>query len=59
MLNFSGRTKELGHKKITVFLQQIEGVRKIGDQILYSGNISGKNFSFPVVLDRKGTFLLE
>ena len=58
VINFSGRTKDLGHKKITVFLQQIEGKKKIGEQIKYSGKISGKNFSFPVIFDKAGTFFI-
>lgn len=59
VLNFSGRTLENGHKKVTVFLQEIiNGKRKNKEQIIYSGNISGKNFSFPVVLDKSGTFFI-
>lgn len=59
VLNFSGRAKELGHKKVTVFLQEIiDGKRKNDEQIIYSGKISGKNFSFPVVLDKAGEFFI-
>ncbi len=58
VLNFSGRTKELGHQKITIFLQQVDGKRKIGEQIMYSGEISGKNFAVPLILDKAGTFYM-
>ncbi len=58
VINFKGRAKELGHKKVTVFLQQFEGKKKIGEQITYSGKVSGKNFAFPVILDKPGNFFI-
>ena len=58
VINFSGRTNELGHKKVTVFLQQIKDNKKIGEQIMYSGKVSGKNFAFPVIFDKPGTFFV-
>lgn len=59
VLNFSGTTLERGHKKATLFLQPLsESGAKEGKQLLFSGDISGKNFSFPVVLDQAGEFLV-
>ncbi len=59
VLNFSGSTHERKYEKMTVFLQPITNDgEKIGEQDLFTGEISGKNFSFPVVFDTAGKFLI-
>lgn len=59
VLNFSGTVHERGHQKITLFLQPITSSgTKTGEQLFFTGSISGKNFSFPIVLDQAGEFLL-
>ena len=59
VINFSGTTKQFGHKKATMFLQPItDGGDKKGAQLLFTGSISGKNFAFPVIFDQEGEFLV-
>ncbi len=59
VINFSGTTDSLGHKKATMFLQPLtnDGDKR-GKQLLFTGPISGKNFSFPARFDQEGEFLV-
>jgi rare lipoprotein A len=59
VLNFSGTTDEREHQKVTLFLQPItDSGEKTGDQLFFTGKISGKNFSFPARFDQVGEFLI-
>jgi rare lipoprotein A len=59
VVNFSGQVSEFGHKKVTVFLQEIlDGKTKSKEQKTFSGKISGKNFSFPIIFEKAGNFFI-
>ena len=57
VISFAGTASESGHKKATVFLQNLEE-GNMDPQIHFSGPVSGKNFSFPVFFSKPGKFYI-
>lgn len=59
VLSIAGTLYESGHKKVTVFLQPIDVSGQPLDEVsqtIFSGEISGKNFSLPVSFLRAGKY---
>ncbi len=57
VINFSGTVFESGHKKATVFLQNLDETAA-EKQTHFSGLVSGKNFAFPVFFTSPGKFYI-
>lgn len=57
VFQFSGTAKGYGHKKATIFLQAISDEDGISpEQTHFSGDISGRNFSFPIQFIKAGRY---
>lgn len=51
---FEGRVNNNGHKKVTIFLKDLENTNN--PDIFFVGDVSGRNFSFPVRFDTAGKY---
>ena len=56
VLSFSGTAENLGHSKAMVFLEPRDFFGNRGEQIHFTGEVSGTNFHFPVLFLEPGTY---